>query len=299
MVMQGIRIPFIAGMVAALVSLGVTTGQAQDGEAGVKAAVTAYAAAFNTGNADRFAQFWATDADYTTNAGEHYRGRDAIQSLMAAEAEGLKGTKLEITDVAVRMLKPDVALQDGVLQFTNPDGLVDRSRYSAVWSKNGKEWQLASVRDLGPLPTVEAPEERVNPLSQLDALTGEWSAADDAAKVELKADWKLGRNFLEFQYLVTPKAGEPFTVLQLIGWDPIDETVRSWFFDSAGGHGSGIWDKTETGWSVLSSGATPGGQIGGGVYDYSLNGKTMTLKITSREVAGQPLPDTEVKFTKK
>ena len=299
MVSLGFRSACWTAVVAGLCLLCPSTSSAQDGEAGITSAIKAYVAAFNAADTNRFVQFWAEDADYTTNDGEHYRGRDAIKSLMAAESENLKGTKLEITDITVRMLKPDVGLQDGILQFTSADGLVDRSRYSAVWTKNGKDWQLASVRDLGPLPTVIAPEERVNPLTQLDALTGDWSASDDASKVELKATWKLGRNFLEFNYLVTPKEGEPFTVLQLIGWDPIDETIRSWFFDSAGGHGSGVWEKTETGWSVLSSGATPTGQVGGGVYDYSLQGQTLTLKITNREVAGQPLPDAEVKFTKK
>lgn len=299
MVTSAIRKALLTGMTLCVVLAGAASGQAQEGEAGITAAIKAYAAAFNAGDTNRFAQFWAEDADYTASTGEHYSGRNAIKSLMAAEAEELQGTKLEITDVTVRMLKPDVGLQDGILQFTSADGLIDRSRYTAVWTKTGKEWQLASVRDLGALPTVEAPEQRVNPLAQLDALTGEWTAADDAAKVDLTADWKLNRNFLEFRYLVTPKEGEPFTVLQLIGWDPIDETIRSWFFDSAGGHGSGVWDKTETGWSVLSSGATPIGQLGGGVYDYSLQGKSLTLKITNREVAGQLLPDAEVKFTKK
>lgn len=265
---------------------------------GVIAATKAYEEAFNTGAADRFTQFWAVDADYTTTDGDIYRGRDAIRELIAAEAEELKGSKLKFTEITNRTLKPEVVIQDGVLEFSTSAGLVDRSRYTAVWVQTDGTWQLSSVRDLGPLPAVAVPEVVENPLLGLEAFRGEWTSENEVASVKLAVDWKLGNQFLQFDYVVTPQEGSPFTILQLVGWDPADEVVRSWFFDSTGGHGSGVWDKTETGWTALSSGVTPTGQVGGGVYNYQVQGSTMTLKITDREVAGRAIPDTEVKFTR-
>ena len=269
---------------------------ADDSVAEVKTATEAYVAAFNEGKADRIGEFWAEDADYTTSEGQLYRGRKAIQELMSADSEAEGRAKLKIADALVRMLKPDVALQDGVLEFAAADGVIDRSRYTAVWLKGEKGWKLTSVRDLGALPEIMAPQVRENPLQQLEALVGEWKAEDELASIQLNATWKLNHQFLEFDYKVTPKTGEAFTVLQLIGWDPVEETVRSWYFDSHGGHGSGLWEKTETGWSVISSGATATGLLGGAVYNYEVAGKTLTLAITSREVAGQPFPDATVKF---
>jgi uncharacterized protein (TIGR02246 family) len=283
-----------------IVVLGMSTaGIAADEDNPLKATGERYVAAFNAGDAKALLQFWAADADYTTSNGELFRGREAIGQLMTAEAEELKGTKLKVTDATVRLIKPEVAIQDGVLEFTSPDGVIDRSRFTAVWAKNNGQWQMASVRDLGPIEAVEQPIARENPLEQLGALVGEWTASDDLASVTLRSEWTLGKQFVRFDYNVQPKSGEPFTVMQIIGWDPVDETLRSWFFDSHGGHGSGVWFKTEKGWSVLSTGVTPTGQVGAGTYNYALSGKTLTLNIVDREIAGQPLPDAEVKFTRK
>lgn len=269
---------------------------ADDGVTEVKAATEAYVAAFNEGQADQIGEFWAEDADYTTSAGQLYRGRKAIQELMTADSAAEGRAKLKIADALVRLLKSDVALQDGVLEFAAADGVIDRSRYTAVWLKGDKGWKLTSVRDLGALPEIQAPQVRENPLKQLEVLVGEWKADDEMASIQLTAAWKLNQQFLEFDYKVTPKEGEAFTVLQLIGWDPVEETVRSWYFDSHGGHGSGLWEKTEGGWSVLSSGVTATGLLGGAIYNYEPTGKILTLTITSREVAGQPFPDATVKF---
>jgi len=258
-----------------------------------------YLAAYNAGDTKALLQFWAVDADYTTSDGEVFRGREAIGKLMAAESEATKGTKLKIADASVRLIKPEVAIQDGVLEFTAPDGVIDRSRFTAVWAKNNGQWQLASVRDLGPIEAVEQPIARQNPLELIGELVGEWSASDEQASVVMRGEWMLGKQFLRLDYDVKPKAGEPFTVLQIIGWDPLDETLRSWVFDSNGGHGSGLWSRTDQGWSVLSTGVTPTGQVGAGTYNYTVSGKSMTLNIVNRELAGQALPDAEVKFTRK
>ncbi len=286
-------------LMAGLLMIGPSRVVGADDAAAVTAATAAYQAAYNSADSKQFGEFWTDDADYTTSDGEHFQGRKAIQELMASDVEGRQGTQLKIAEVATRMLKPDVALQDGVLEFHGSDGLIERSRYTAVWVKLTAGWKLASVRDLGPLPELVAPQVRENPLLQLEVLRGEWQTSDDVSHVHLTADWKLGKQFLEFDYQVTPKEGETFEVLQLIGWDPVDGVIRSWFFDSAGGHGSGVWEKTENGWLVHSTGVTPTGQLGGGVYDYEVVEKSLTMTISQREIAGRALPDAVVKFTRK
>lgn len=273
--------------------------QADEATEGVAAATQAYQDTINSGDGARSAEFWAEDADYTTAAGETYRGRAAIKELMAVDKESAGAAKLKITDTTARALKPEVVIQDGTFEFQGGEGTTERSRYSAVWVKNDGKWQLSSVRDLGALPTVEVPQVRENPLLQLEALRGEWVGKSDTAELRLAADWGLGKQFLEFDYAVTPQEGEPFRVKQIMGWDPLDEMIRSWFFDSTGGHGSGLWEKTETGWQVVSTGVTATGQIGGGVYNYDLKENTLTLTITNREVSGTSLPDAVVKFTRK
>jgi uncharacterized protein (TIGR02246 family) len=273
---------------------------ANEAEKAVASATEAYTQAFNSGEAARFAKFWAEEADYTTSAGELYKGRAAIQALMATDADAVKGSSLKIVETTQRALKDDVVLQDGVLEFHGADGLIERSRYTAVWVKFEAGWQLASVRDLGGLETLVEPEVAVHPLQPLNSLVGQWATQEGDLKIDLTVAWKLDEQFLQLDYVVTPKkeGADKLTVLQLVGWDPVDGVIRSWFFDSAGGHGSGVWDVTDKGWSVLSSGVTPTGQLGGGEYLYDVEGSTLTFSLKNREVAGEALPDMTLKFAK-
>jgi hypothetical protein len=47
--------------------------------------------------------------------------------------------------------------------------------------------------------------------------------------------------------------------MQIIGWDPQARQIRSWSFDSAGGHGGGLWSAAADGWQIKSSGVLPDG----------------------------------------
>jgi uncharacterized protein (TIGR02246 family) len=95
---------------------GVASGQ--DDSNPLKAVMDQYVAAFNKVGHKEPLAFWADDADYTTSDGEIFRGRDAILKLMTSDA--VPGTRLNVAEQTVRVIKTDVALQEGVLVHQNP-----------------------------------------------------------------------------------------------------------------------------------------------------------------------------------
>ncbi len=40
---------------------------------------------------------------------------------------------------------------------------------------------------------------------------------------------------------------------QRLGWDPVQQKIRSWTFDADGGFSEGYWTPTENGWIVKST----------------------------------------------
>ena len=50
-------------------------------------------------------------------------------------------------------------------------------------------------------------------------------------------------------------------VTQRIGWDPLTEQIKSWFFDSDGGYGHAYWTRNGNRWVIKSTGVLADGRI--------------------------------------
>src|SRR5262245_54825830 len=81
-----------------------------------------FIAAFNKGDAKAVAAFWMPDATYTDQDGSQTKGREAIQKLYEKVFATNKGAKLTILVGSVKMLSPDVGLEEGINEVTPADG---------------------------------------------------------------------------------------------------------------------------------------------------------------------------------
>jgi uncharacterized protein (TIGR02246 family) len=265
-------------------------------EAGIKQAAAAYLAALTAGDLDAVMAHWDENADYIAEDGTVTRGKAAITTLFKATPP-VKGTKYEGKTTSLKFLRNEIALQDGTLTATGPDGTAETSRYAIVWTKAGDKWLLSSVRDL-PAEVVEVPSAAYPQLKALEWLVGEW-AGEGAADVKLTVKWAENKAFLLMEYAVKRPDADPLTVSQRIGWDPHNGLVRSWVFDSQGGFGEGYWSRAGRVWSVGSSGVLPDGGTGEATNSYEFkDDNAFVWKATDREVDGQPLADVEVKFVR-
>jgi hypothetical protein len=88
--------------------------------------------------------------------------------------------------------------------------------------------------------------------------------------------------------------------IQLVGWDPSAQKIRSWVFDSDGGFGQGTWSKKDNRWLVHQTGVLPDGRKASAVNVITyLDDNTFTLQSVNRMVDGELLPNIdEVKVTK-
>jgi uncharacterized protein (TIGR02246 family) len=266
-------------------------------EQAIRQAVAAYAEAFNKGDQAAIAAAWAPDAEYISEDGTTTRGRDAITALFRQIFTDRKGTKMDLKVSSVRVLKGgDVALQDGTSSITDPDGSTTSGRYSAVWVKSDGKWMVRSARDLpGETGDTTAAAAALKPL---EWLVGDWES--EKGNLSVSTRWALDRAFLMQEFKVKEADGGELKIVQLVGYDPLTDQIKSWTFDSRGGYGEGLWTRDGNSWVIETAGVLPEGLTGTARNTIRFSDdQSFVFQTREREIDGQPIPDGEVKLVRK
>ena len=264
-------------------------------EAAIKAAADAYTAAFNRGDLDGVMATWSQNGEYIDDEGNVTQGKAAITERFKQALVDMKGWKLKLEGKGLRFLTPGVAVVDGVAELTSPEGEKDASRYTTIWTETNGKWLLSSVRDL-----EEAPGSGNNAaelLKDLDWLVGDWSHEDKNTKVMLSCKRALN-NFLLFEYTIKSSDGSQ-EVKQYMGYDPREDAMHSWMFDSAGGFGEGMWSRRGKVWRCRMTGVLPNGRDGESTNSIKpVDANSFIFKSEDRFVGDNAMPDMEIKFNR-
>jgi uncharacterized protein (TIGR02246 family) len=241
----------------------------------------------------------APDADFIDEAGKTTRGHDALAARFKTVLQESKGSKVRGKVYSVKFLRPDVAVVDGSLEFTSADGTRDTNRYAVVWVKSGGTWLISSARDL-PAEVEDVPSLAYPQLRSLEWLIGDWVDEGGKGAVQVKCRWATNKSFLVMEYEVKGEGADPMLVTQRIGWDPVNNRVRSWVFDSTGGFGEGYWQRDGNKWVVGATGVLADGGTGAATNVYQFKDENAFLyRSVDREVDGQPVADLDMKFVRK
>ena len=267
-------------------------------EEAIHKAAAAYNTAYAKGDADAVLATWTKDAEFIDDDGKVYRGHSVLAPLFAKALPSFKGYKITGKLTSIRFIKSDVALVDGEQTFTPPRGESNVNRFTSVWVKTDGQWRIRSARDLTPDPAGETVAGRW--MREMDWLVGDWASEGKESTVHLKVTPALNKAFMTMEYEVKRKQGAGSKVLQIVGWDPLTEQVKSWVFDDQGGYGEALWSREGNSWSSDSTGVLPEGATGSAfnVMKY-IDDDTFTWQSLRREADGQPLPDIEAKFIRK
>jgi uncharacterized protein (TIGR02246 family) len=294
---------FLGLLATALLAIPAFRGQGQPpaakGEQAVRKAVAAYVEAMNKHDLDGLMASLEKDADFIDEEGKTTRGQDALRARFKTMLPTLKGIKVSGKVYSVKFLKPDVALVDGELEFKSADGTRDSNRFAVVWVKSGDKWRISSVRDL-PAEVEDVPSLTYPQLKSLEWLVGDWVDEGGKGAVQIKCTWAPNKSFLLMDYQVKNEGAEPLLVKQRVGFDPVNNRVRSWVFDSTGGFGEGYWQRDGNKWVVGASAILADGGTGGAtnVYEFK-NENSFHYRSVDRDIDGQPLADVETKFVRK
>jgi uncharacterized protein (TIGR02246 family) len=234
------------------------------------------------------ADFFTDDAQYTSDDGNTYDGRAAIEASIKATAQANKGAKLAINADSVRLLSPDVLMEKGSTTVTAKNGEISGAQYAAVYVKKNGQWKISQL--------IETPLADPSPhdqLTQLSWLIGNWEEADksDDLSVSSQYVWAKSGNFIT-RNVTVKRAGETtMEGWQVIGWDPIDRCIRSWTFDDEGGFSEGRWTRDGQRWLLREKGVTPDGDRTTADNTFNkVSDDRFTWESTNRTLNGDPQP---------
>jgi uncharacterized protein (TIGR02246 family) len=266
-------------------------------ETAIRANVAAYVEAFNRKDSKALAAFWLPEAVYISRTtGQQATGAAEIESELADEFQDGVERKLEASIDSVEMLSPNVAVERGTARILVPEESPEELAYTAIHVKRDGKWLLDRVSE----EEVAAVPSHYEQLKPLEWMIGSWVDEDEGARVEMTCSWTKNQNFITRSFLVAVGDQIDLSGMQIIGWDPAAERIRSWAFDSDGGFAEGTWTNKENRWIVETAATLPDGRKSSSVNIMKIvDDNAITWQITGRDVDGEILPNLpEVKISR-
>lgn len=253
--------------------------------------VDAFVKAYSAPDLKALAACFADDANVVDSAGEPTRGKPAIIEMYESAFQENPELNLEPKVQEIRFLTPDVARIEGQTRLSTDAGdASEYTRFSSLVLKRDGKWLIAEIRE------YPAPVEAVSTydrLKELEWMVGDWVDESESVKASTNVHWADKKSFLIRTYQVEVKGEKAMSGTVFIGWDPQTGQIKSWLFDSEGGHGEGLWTRTgEKEWVVKAQGVLRDGRPTSATHVHTvLNNDSVKTSAMDRIIGGQIAPD--------
>jgi len=261
-------------------------------EAAIRTNCDKYVESYNRRDSKTMASMWSPDAVYLEpDTGERIEGRDNIAKFFDDVFAGMEDAKLAVSIESIDFVSPNVAIEKGSAIVTYTDFPPEETTYSAVHVKRDGKWYLDRVSEE---EVTAPPPSHYEQLKQLEWLVGSWVDSDENATIETEIEWTKNRNFLRRSFAVVIGDQIDMSGVQIIGWDPAENQIRSWVFDSEGGFGEATWTRQDDQWYIQNSSTLADGRKASSrnILTY-VDDNAFRWSSVNREVDGELLPNVE------
>ena len=253
-------------------------------------AVEAFSKAYSAADAKALSGMFTDDIVLTDPEGNETRGKAAVAEMYTGAFQENPGLKLETQVAEVRFITPDVARVEGQSRLSSAGDASDFTRFSSLLVRKDGKWQAAEIREFTAPAEDVTPDER---LSELEWMVGHWVDESGNNKVESDVRWADNNSYLIRTYSAHLQGEKPTSGTMFIGWDPQSGQIKSWNFDSEGGHGEGLWTRaSDNEWVVKAQGVLRDGRPTSATQVHTiLNKDSVKTDSTNRIIGGQIAPD--------
>lgn len=235
--------------------------------------------AFDEAKVEDLMKQFAADSEFVDEEGNIYQGKAEIEALFAAFFEKFPGAKLTTEVDSIRPVGAAMLIEEGTRVIATADGSNTAAlRYLMVLTKEATEWKISMVREFA----QDTPPAQLDYLMPLSLLEGEWIDENPAGATRVHYHWNEEKTFLLGEYTVQINGKPAMKSSQRLGWDPVQQKIRSWTFDADGGFSEGYWTPTENGWIVKSTATLPSGEIGSATLTVTLQDDDR-ISVSSRD----------------
>jgi uncharacterized protein (TIGR02246 family) len=256
----------------------------------VEKAFAALAAALNTRDPKAFGEQFTPKGEFIDADGDEFEGREAISREFKALFEVNPRDTAKLDAEEIREINAGVLSVDGVLTYSSGNGSEsDKVDFAALLVRQPDgAWLIASIRSQGERG-LSSPHAR---LKEVEWLIGDWVDESDESTVLINNRWSEDGNFVVTKFAIEVGGRKVMSGTQWIGWDGSLEKLRSWVFDSEGGHATGVWTELDDRWIVKSSGVRPDGDACSATHTYERKGPDAFLfSITDRIIGDEEQTD--------
>ncbi len=254
---------------------------------GVKAFNDLYSAA----NAQALADLFLDEATIVDPEGNETRGKAAVADMYATAFQESPGLKVQSKVEDIKFLTPDVARVKGESELSSSTGdAAQFNRFTVLLVKRDGKWKIAEIREhSAPAADISSYER----LRDLEWMVGDWVDESDNSRVQSSIRWAENQSYLVRTYKVEIPGEKGSSGTMFIGWDPQTGQIKSWLFDSNGGHGEGLWTRTgEKEWVVKAQGVLRDGRPTSATQIHTIiNKDSVKTSSIDRIIGGQAAPD--------
>jgi hypothetical protein len=184
-----------------------------------------------------------------------------------------------------------VAIEKGTAEVTYTDFDPEITHYTAVHVKRDGRWLIDRVSEVEVEPP---PPSHYEQLKELEWMVGSWIDEDENSTVHTDCEWTKNQNFLTRSFALMVGDTIDISGMQIIGWDPAANQIRSWVFDSDGSFSEGRWTRKDNRWLIQQTGTQPDGRKSSAVNIITqVDDDSFTWQSINREVDGELLPNVE------
>jgi uncharacterized protein (TIGR02246 family) len=253
--------------------------------------VDAFSKAYSAADAKALSGFFTDEVVLIDPEETETRGKAAVAEMYARSFQENPGLKLESQVAEVRFITPDVVRVEGRSRLSAANGdATEFTRFSSLLVRKDGKWQAAEIREFTAPAEDVAPYER---LRELEWMVGHWVDESGNNKVEANIRWADNNSYLIRTYTVHIQGEKASSGTMFIGWDPQSGQIKSWTFDSEGGHGEAFWTRTSNNeWVVKVQGVLRDGRPTSATQIHTiLNKDSVKTNSIDRIIGGQIAPD--------
>jgi uncharacterized protein (TIGR02246 family) len=239
----------------------VALAPTKDDQDAVKKAILAnvksYMEAFNRQDVKAILALFTDDCEVIETDGSVVHGLKELEADIKEEFADEPRAKISVEVDSIRLLTSDVAIEEGKTTYY-PDGktLTAESQYQVLHVKKGDRWLMSQARSFNRVAL--SPYDR---LRDLEWLVGDWVDEGADSLIESSYRWDANKTFLLQDFIIRVNGRDVLKGRQRIGWDPLSKQIKSWVFDSEGGHAESLWNQVDDSWVIKSKGVRFDGKV--------------------------------------
>ena len=265
----------------------------------VRLFLEALGAAFNRHDAKAVSGMFHPEGELVDEDGNVLKTRETLEAHYAEVFKAHPQAHMTVSNQTLRLIGDSLAMYDGMAEVKQgAREPVRRTRFGAVLSKQGNQWQVASIRDLEDMDNDPAVIREK--LDSLDFLIGEWVQEEGSHRIHTNCQWSEDKMSLIQKFQISGTDIKAFSGTQRIAWDPATQKIKSWTHDTQGGHAEALWTNGGDSWIVKSTGTNSDGEACSltSVYKQAGSGR-IDIYFRDRIVGDDLMPDIAVTIVRK